>query len=681
MSAAYHTPSRPRFLPLLAILITAAHAPSALAQPVTTPWGNIDGIVVDGQRMEIGTSLRALDPDWSGFVQSSKYNWEGLPTFTLEGKTYTCSHFLEGTQLHYTTRVTDTGRATARVDLHTGLAEALPMAGAFFCVDLPADFAGGRLEILGAPDATLPTLPDSSGKAVELLRAQGTGFKITTGEHTITVSASASTQIILRQDFVDLPSYLNTPRPRMRFTKSDPLLARAPYQVYFAVMPGKASVGTQADTSYSISVDGKIDTAPVRLTLDATRPGRAFDGIGGNFRMQFPDLDPQVVDYCLQNLDVAWGRIAFPWDEWQPDESHTQAEAILEGRMSPFFRRQMEMARQLAARGIPVMVGVWNPPPWAIDASVKLPKGVKLDPRKYDRMAESIADYLEFLKAHLGVEVLLFSFNETDYGVEVHQSPQEHASMNRALGECFARRGLVTKMIAGDTGAGTAQASRLAVPSLEDPSQRVYLGATAFHTYHGITAADLEAWSTAAAAANLPLLVTEGGRDSAAHRYPLIFTTPWFAQQEIDDNIRIGAACQPATIMPWQLNADYSVLAGGGIYGDNGPLRPTQRFWGLKQLGSMRPGSFWLPITTDSPAISCAALGDIANNTYAVHIVNNGASRSATVSGIPAGVHKLRVVVTDATRGMETLSTKGVVDGSVTFHLPAQSFTSLLPAL
>jgi hypothetical protein len=45
----------------------------------------------------------------------------------------------------------------------------------------------------------------------------------------------------------------------------------------------------------------------------------------------------------------------------------------------------------------------------------------------------------------------------------------------------------------------------------------------------------------------------------------------------------------------WQLTTDYSVLTGIGIYGEDGPLRPTQRFWNLKQLGSPYASSGGLP--------------------------------------------------------------------------------------
>ena len=130
--------------------------------------------------------------------------------------------------------------------------------------------------------------------------------------------------------------------------------------------------------------------------------------------------------------------------------------------------------------------------------------------------------------------------------------------------------------------------------------------------------------------------------------------------------------------MEWQLTSDYSVLTGKGLYGYDGPLRPTQRFWNLKQLGATPAGSFWLPISVNRPNISCAAAGDIAKGIYSIHLVNNGATREVTVSGIPELVKSFNLYVTDATRGMKKIKTVPVANGKADFTLEAQTFTSLI---
>jgi hypothetical protein len=357
---------------------------------------------------------------------------------------------------------------------------------------------------------------------------------------------------------------------------------------------------------------------------------------------------------------------------------------FLAGEIDPQSLRQFEMARILAQKKIPVIVSVWDPPEWARDTGPRPPspfpqpqRGHRLDATKMQQIADSIANFLLFLKRQYGVEPFLFSFNEPDYGVQVKQTPEDHALANKVIGRTFADRGLKTKMLAGDTGAGTATANLMVLPTQNDPGIHPYVGAVSFHTWHGVMEPDLSAWAESARSMNIPLIVAEAGNDSAAHAYPLVFQEPWFALREIQMFVRIAQLAQPLAIMPWQYTADYSLLAGGGIYGDQGPLRPTQRFWNVKQLGSTPQGAFWIPISADRPNITAAAAGDIANGKYAIHIVNAGAARDAVISGVPSSVKQLRLYVTDAQRGMAVGALLPVKNGRVQFKIDAACFVSL----
>ncbi len=150
-----------------------------------------------------------------------------------------------------------------------------------------------------------------------------------------------------------------------------------------------------------------------------------------------------------------------------------------------------------------------------------------------------------------------------------------------------------------------------------------------------------------------------------------------FALYEINLYTRILAIAQPKSILQWQLPADYSILTGGGAFGDNGPIRPTQRFWNPKQLASTSPNSFWLPVTRDRPGLVCAAYGNIAEGVYSMKVVNNGAARKATLTGLPAGVKQVKIWVTDNKRGMQEGTAVPVVAGKAEFTVDATSFTSL----
>jgi len=58
--------------------------------------------------------------------------------------------------------------------------------------------------------------------------------------------------------------------------------------------------------------------------------------------------------------------------------------------------------------------------------------------------------------------------------------------------------------------------------------------------------------------------------------------------------------------------------------------------------------------------------------------VNNGATRTATLTGLPPTVKQLRVWVTDAQRGMQESERIPVNDGRTQFSLAATSYTTVI---
>jgi hypothetical protein len=211
-------------------------------------------------------------------------------------------------------------------------------------------------------------------------------------------------------------------------------------------------------------------------------------------------------------------------------------------------------------------------------------------------------------------------------------------------------------------------------PAMADPQAVKYIGAVSFHSWRGGTVAQFTRWGEAAKKLAVPLLVAEGGTDSNSYAYPNIFLEPWYGLEEISLYVEICRICQPASILQWQLTENYSLLNGGS----NGePLRPTERFWLLKQLGATPAGAAAIPITCDKPAIVACAFADAKQGVFAVHLVNNGATRPATISGLPGSVTQMRVYVTDAARNMKEMERVPVSKGTVQVTLDTQSFTTL----
>ncbi len=662
-------------------LILLAAAGAAFAQPEVMAWGNLTGLRVEGHLLEISTSICVAQPELAGITctgrekQQNSYTRNGkVETVTVQMRAARESRDAQGNgwTMAATETVEDTGPGTAKVTLAFTSPEDAEVGGAFLGIELPAPiFSGGAVELIepDPPAAATASLAAGAADQNEYLRATARGARFVSRTRQIEVRFDEPTQIIVRDDRRKGSYHL---------------------QVLLAVLTGKTTAGQSGTKVFTFKVTGEIDRSPVDITLDATRPGLMFDGLGGNFRLQNPRTDPQVIDYSLENLRVAWGRVEMPWSLWQPDEASDPLAAARAGNLNPRVRQAMEMARRLARKGMPVIVSAWQAPEWAIlggggrgagtQAQPSGPRGNPLNPEKMVRIKESIAGYLRFLKEQYGVEAAMFTFNESDLGINVRQTPREHAELIKTLGAHFAARGLATRLALGDT--SDANPIDFIRPAMRDPEAVKCIGAVDFHSWRGCTDELLAQWRDAARELNVPLVVAEGSTDAAAYRYPQILNEQSFALYEINLYLRILAIAQPRSILQWQLTADYSPLAGGGIFNDNGPLRPTRRFWNLNQLASTPPRSFSLPVVCNQqPNVTCAAFGDIANGLYTVHLVNHGAARTASLTGLPPNVRQLRVWVTDAERGMQETDRIPVFGRKAQFPLAATSFTTVIGAI
>ena len=211
------------------------------------------------------------------------------------------------------------------------------------------------------------------------------------------------------------------------------------------------------------------------------------------------------------------------------------------------------MAKRLKAMGMPVILSCWFPPAWAIDggpASYARQGGViayRLDNRKKEKIYKSMADYLLYARQHYGIEFSMFSFNESDLGIDVLHTPQEHADFIKEFGAYLAGLNLPTRMLLGDNSDATT--FDFILPALNNPETHKYIGAVSFHSWRGCDDVTLKKWADAAKAINVPLLVGEGSTDAAAHGYAEIFNESTFALYEINLYTRICAICQPLSIL------------------------------------------------------------------------------------------------------------------------------------
>jgi hypothetical protein len=633
-------------------LAFALAALSAGAQPEMEQWSNVRGIRVDGHLHAFETRLALIRDDGSTARQTAHY--ANSSSYRRDGEWQRTEVKLG--DLTCTTAVRGTGAGTAVLEV-SAAAQADLSTAAYLCVDVPrADFLSGSLQPLeaaaGAPAQLL--LADSAGRPGPVaFRAKGVLLK------------AANRSLEIRTGELMEVSWVPEPTADGRIV------------VRFLLLPAPVKKGEKVARTFSLKADGQIDREPITVSLDSARPGRRWDGIGGNFRLQFPASDPAIIDYCLENLPVTWSRIALWWRDWDPNESDHPIERARRGEVTARQTSQMELARRLAQRGLPVIVSVWDPPEWARGPRPNRPN-VYSDPvsaAKWDRIATSIADYLLFLKEKHGVEASMFSFNEPDLGLV--PTPAEHIGLIKAIGRACLARGLATKQLLADTSNAAPVSLAYVQAAIDNPEVVPLLGAIGFHTWGGCEDVNLAHWAEATRRLGLPIMITEGGPDAEAHRHPDLFLEPAFQLDETALYVRLCERVQPASIMIWQLTADYTVLKGGGAYGRNGPLEETLRFWMLKQLGATPRGAFALPARADRPAIDAAAFHDVAGKAVAIHLVNTGATRPTTIQGIPSGITKLRVRRSDAAAGLRDGGLVTVQDGRATLPLEATSFTSL----
>jgi len=627
--------------------------------------GNLRGIRVDGELMAFSTSIRGVAPPAAEEGQAGRGRGGGQ--FSRDGGVLIVTGGLSSgargggrvrggaptAGVSYRAAFKDVAPGTVDAEIQITSTADTPLQGVYFAIALPgADYAGGSAQWIEPNSAAgSPVSLAAKGPSATSLHVSGSarGVRVASARRQLELNLPASVELVI-QDIANRG-------------KSD-------IEVSFPLCLGNLTQGQEVRATFTIKATGEVDKSPARLVMDPSRPGRRYDGMGGNFRIQSP-ADAAQIQYNLDNLRVAWGRVAMPLDRWQPNEEADPVAAAAAGTLDTGVGEAMEMAQKLARKGIPTVISIWSAPNWALAQGGGGRGGrARINPEKWDKVCKAIGSYLEYMKKDYGAEPALFSFNESDMGINVLQSPQEHAETIKRLGAYFASRGLKTRMLLGDTGNPTGD--RFIDVALADPEAAKYIGAVSFHSWNSGTVEQYTHFSQAAGQLGVPLLVGEGGLDPSAHQYRAIFLEPWFCLSEIAQYVEICRVAQPLAILHWQFTADYSILTGGT---GGQALQPAQRFWDIKQLGMTAAGSTAVPITCYNPKVVSCAFAD--HGAWVVHLVNNGAARTATVSGLPAAVKEIRVFVTDSRRGIQEAGRVPVVQGSVQLPLDSMSFTSL----
>lgn len=648
-----HRPKSSRIFLLVISIVLTAFAGNAFGQAEVEPWGNITGIRRHGQLYGFESCLRIVSTDRKHITSTAKEkqqpHYKRVNDSEQEVTTWIDSLFFKE-------NVKEDGSGKIKVTVQLTSHKDTVLQGIYFCVALPPEMLTADLRYYGGDKFEFDHFVKAAGTEYDDNAKQ---IEFETDNRKLSVKPNEKSLIMVRTEASN---------------------GRSKIMLLIPIKLGGVKNGEVIERSFDIKVSGSIDKSPVNLAINTTKQGRAFEGLGGNFRLQNPKTDPQVIDYSLQNLRLAWGRVEMPWRFWQPKIDVDPTAAADSGNMHPAVKKAMEMAHRLDSLGIPIILSAWFPPDWAAEGKLNMRPvngiwGNKLNKDNMEAIYKSIADYIISLKNKYGVQVKLFSFNESDLGINVRMTAQEHDDFIKGCGAYFAAHGLQTRMLLGDN--SDANTYKFIYPALDDPEAKRYIGAISFHSWRGWDTETLQKWADAATKLGVPLLVGEGSIDAAAWGYPDIFQEQTYALQEINLYTRLLAICQPASILQWQLTADYSPLIGGGIFGNDEPLHPGQRFWNLKQLSLTPKGLFAMPVTSNKADVSCAAAGNNAKNSYAIQLVNNGIKRKVILTGLPAIVKQLTVFSTSKKSYMKRSEVK-VKDGVLEFKLPETSYTTLI---
>jgi len=667
------------FTSLLPALLLIGGAP--IPTRANTEWGGAGDLRefrFQGDPIGLTASIRMISPDGTQTAQATLRNpgligarevFNGTVGFNpASGSGRGFGPGGVGRGVNITEQSIDLAPDTTNIDAQVRADTAVPLGGLYFWINLSrGDFATGSATICESDSSNgaqrIVSLASLPPKGTRLADATVSVIRITgTDNRSVQFAFASPTHIILQAP------PLETGRGT-RGGRGDP---RPAASLLIPIVTGTLNAGTPYHLSFTLKATCDVDSAPVTLTLDPAQTGPAFAGIGGNFRLQSP-ADPATIVYNFENLRITWGRLEMPLSSWQTSET---ADPTI-GPLANNVRQAMEMARTLAQRKIPMIISDWSAPGWAVATGTgqggNRGSGRRIAPEKWPAMYKAITSYLAYLKANYGAEPLLFSFNEADMGINVKLTPEEQDTVIKGLGAAFAAAGLVTKPLLGDTGNPTPKPANFIDPTIADPEAMKYVGAVSFHCWTGGSDAVIARWGQIAERFKLPLLVAEGGTDPDSYRYPVVFLEPWYALDEIDLYVRCLALARPAAILHWQLTDNYSLLTGGR----NGqPLQPTQRFFNLKQLDLTPPTAPSLAVKSDRPRLTVAAYGDERDG-YAIHLVNTGATRPVTLTGLPTTLSQLYPSVTDATRRLQALPPVPVSGGTAKFSADALSYLTL----
>ena len=271
------------------------------AQTEVMAWSNITGVRVDGELIDFESSLRV--GTLKGDMEITGKEKQVRPVFHREEDMQEVTTTLRGVKFHQ--KVTDKGKGLVEISIDA-LSDTTLNQTAYYCIALsPENYVDAKV------------------------RTSGRKLTVTSANRKLEFKFNNSVKATVEKESTGTV-------------------------VYISLMPILKKAGRTA-LSMELHASGVIDHSDAEIILDMQNPGSLFAGFGGNFRLQNPVADPKVIDYCLENLRVAYGRVEFPWRLWQPEEESDPIAVAQNGGLNKRVEESLLMAKRLKAMGMPVI--------------------------------------------------------------------------------------------------------------------------------------------------------------------------------------------------------------------------------------------------------------------------------------------------------------------------------------
>ncbi|MGH7996201.1 MAG: hypothetical protein ACREFX_07610 [Opitutaceae bacterium] len=635
---------------LLVIAALAAASACAGAERATyNSAGALTSLLRDGYELPIGGSFevtfvggirQTLQPqDQKTPIERAglALSWRGIDTFPNGTKaTYRAAWAESAAGVAFDGTATAGGPLPPFFPKGWGPPPPLDLRTVDYVLDLPRDvFAGGRLASAGI--AISPEQPPHP-----------TFYRATTGRLVFTDRAHRWT----------LALTLDRPRP---VTVTDVWNDSGRfYRVRIELHRGSWPVGDAAKLDFSLNLAGRASAPPAHLTVAPGEPRYPFDGFGADYAFR---TDSPVTDYMLKHLRVSWARCEFDASRWASEQAAP----------GPDLVSDFKVMQRLQQSGVPWVLTVWRLPERFYEHPNSKPSGAfgrHIAADRWPELLDLLGTYLDYLKRNYGAEPDLFSFNESDLGVDIGFTGKTHRDMIERVGAWLKNHGYKTRMLLGDT-ANPRGTYRFALPTAADPKALAYVGAVSFHSWGNGTTDQYAAWGDLAAWIHRPLLVGEAGVDPGAWRNDQ-YDSYAYGLLEMRQYQNLLRYARPQSILYWEFTDDYSLVH----VATDGRVAPTARFYLMKHFTNLTPEhSEVVGSSSDQPGVLVSAFA--RGRRFVVHILNTGPARSATLAGLPSGAYEA-AVTTEAT--WFAMAPGPVVrrDGAAALSLPARSLTTLV---